>query len=143
MTLSEKEIIAMIRSRSTAGGGALLRGIGDDCAVLRRSGGLVELVTTDSLLEGVHFDSAWHPPRLLGRKAAAVNLSDIAAMGGVPRYAFLNLGLPTDYAAAWLEEFMAGFLTCLAEFNTILVGGDTVRSPAGIMLSVTLLGEAT
>lgn len=131
----------MIRSRCAAGKGALLRGIGDDCAVIRRGGGLVELVTTDALVEGVHFDLAWHPPQLLGRKAAAVNLSDIVAMGGRPRYAFLALGLPVDHDAAWLEEFMAGFLACLAESDTVLIGGDTVRSPAGIMLSVTVLGE--
>lgn len=141
MTLSEKEIIAMIRSRSAAGDDGLLRGIGDDCAVIRRGGGLVELVTTDALVEGVHFDSGWHPPRLLGRKAAAVNLSDIAAMGGRARYAFLSLGLPGDYEEVWLEELMAGFLERLAEFDTLLIGGDTVRSPEGSILSVTVLGE--
>lgn len=132
----------MIRSRSAGGDRDLLYGIGDDCAVLRRGGGLVELVTTDALIEGVHFDSAWHPPRLLGRKAAAVNLSDIAAMGGTPRYAFLSLGLPGDYETGWLTEFMTGFLEKLAEFGTHLVGGDTVRSPQGTVLSVTVLGEA-
>jgi len=141
MGQSEKEIIALIRSRSGSDGAELLRGIGDDCAVIRRGGGPAELVTTDALLEGVHFDPSWHPPRLLGRKAAAVNLSDIAAMGGRPRYAFLSLGLPGDGDEAWLEEFMAGFLASLAEFDTILIGGDTVRSPDGIMLSVTVLGE--
>ncbi len=141
MTLSEKDIIAMIRSHSAVGDGALLRGIGDDCAVVRRGGGLVELVTTDALIEGVHFDPAWHPPRLLGRKAAAVNLSDIAAMGGRPRYAFLSLGLPGDYDEVWLREFMAGFLARLAEFDTVLIGGDTVRSLQGTILSVTVLGE--
>lgn len=139
--LSEKEIIGLIRSRCGGGGPELLRGIGDDCAVLRRGNGLAELVTTDALLEGVHFDSGWHPPRLLGRKAAAVNLSDIAAMGGTPRYAFLALGLPADYRPEWLEEFMAGFLARLAESDTLLIGGDTVRSLQGTMLSVTILGE--
>lgn len=132
----------MIRSRSVAGNDGLLRGIGDDCAVISRGGGLVELVTTDALVEGTHFDCGWHPPHLLGRKAAAVNLSDIGAMGGRPRYAFLSLGLPGDYRREWLDGFMAGFLACLAEFDTHLVGGDTVRSPQGIMLSVTVLGEA-
>lgn len=141
MALSEKEIIAMVRSRSAAGDTDLLRGIGDDCAVIHRGGGLVELITTDALIEGVHFDPAWHPPRQLGRKAAAVNLSDIAAMGGRPRYAFLSLGLPGDYRPEWLEEFMAGFLGMLARFDTILIGGDTVRSPGGTMVSVTVLGE--
>ncbi|NTV14731.1 MAG: thiamine-phosphate kinase [Desulfobulbaceae bacterium] len=142
MGRSEKEIIALIRSRSAVGQVDLLRGIGDDCAVIRRGGGLVELVSTDALLEGIHFDLSWHPPRLLGRKTAAVNLSDIAAMGGRPRYAFLSLGLPGNHDQEWLEEFMAGFLEMLAKFDTSLIGGDTVRSPAGTMLSVTVLGEA-
>jgi thiamine-monophosphate kinase len=141
MPLSEKEIIALIRSRCGEADHGLLRGIGDDCAVIRRGADQVELVTTDALLEGVHFDPAWHPPRLLGRKAAAVNLSDIAAMGGQPRYAFLALGLPGDYRQAWLEEFMAGFMERLAEFATVLIGGDTVKSLQGTMLSVTVLGE--
>lgn len=141
MALSEKEIIALIRSQGATGRPELQCGIGDDCAVIRRGGGLVELVTTDALLEGVHFDLSWHPPGLLGRKAAAVNLSDIAAMGGTPRYAFLSLGLPGDYRSQWLEEFLAGFLARLAEFATVLSGGDTVRSLGGTMLSVTVLGE--
>jgi len=132
----------MIRASCVVGAGSLLRGIGDDCAVIRRGEGLVELVTTDALVEGGHFDTAWHSPRLLGRKTAAVNLSDIAAMGGRPRYALLSLGLPGGYEESWLKEFMAGFLDRLGEFDTILIGGDTVRTAAGIVLSVTVLGEA-
>jgi thiamine-monophosphate kinase len=140
--LTEKEIIRQIRDRCPVTGGDLLRGIGDDCAVIRRGADLVELVTTDSLIAGVHFDPAWHPPELLGRKAAAVNLSDIAAMGGRPRYAFLSLGLPADYRPEWLTSLMSGFLARLEESGTILAGGDTVSSPKGAVLSVTILGEA-
>jgi thiamine-monophosphate kinase len=139
---TEKEIIGQIRNRCPAAAADLLRGIGDDCAVIRRGGELVELVTTDTLVEGVHFDPAWHPPELLGRKAAAVNLSDIAAMGGRPRYAFLSLGLPADYRPEWLNSFLAGFLARLEAAGTVLAGGDTVCSPRGIVLAVTVLGEA-
>nr|MDA8165317.1 AIR synthase related protein [Desulfobacteraceae bacterium] len=85
--LSERELIKQIRERAAAGGPGLLRAIGDDCAVLAPPAGRHLLVTTDALVEGVHFDRSWHPPALLGRKAAAVNLSDIAAMGGEPLYA--------------------------------------------------------
>jgi len=139
---SERSIIDDIRSRLPDGGAAgLVRGIGDDCAVLARAGGLLELATTDTLVEGVHFDLAWHPAHLLGRKAVAVNVSDIAAMGGIPRYALLALGLPATLAKAWLDDLLAGFIAALAEYGVVLVGGDTVRSPAGLVLSVTVLGE--
>lgn len=141
MSLSEKEIIARIRKQTQPLTGELLHGIGDDCAVIKRDGGLVELVTTDTLIEKVHFDLTWHSPELLGRKAAAVNLSDVAAMGGQPRYCLLSLALPVDFAESWLDQFMAGFLAILAEHGTLLIGGDTVKSESGYAISVTIMGE--
>jgi thiamine-monophosphate kinase len=102
----------------------------------------VELVTTDTLVEKVHFDPAWHDPELLGRKAAAVNLSDVAAMGGQPRYCLLSLALPVDFTESWLDQFMAGFLASLTEHGTLLIGGDTVKSESGYVISVTVIGEA-
>lgn len=140
--LSEKGIIDIIRRRSRAASAELLLGIGDDCAVIRRGGGLVELVSTDTLVENIHFDQVWHAPLLLGRKAAAVNLSDIAAMGGRSRYILLALALPSDFQESWLEQFMTGFLTISAEHETILIGGDTVKSENGYVISVTVIGEA-
>ncbi len=142
MRLTEKQIIKQIRDRCTTGSDQLVRGIGDDCAVIRRGADLVELVTTDTLVAGVHFEPAWHPPELLGRKAAAVNLSDIAAMGGRPRYAFMSLGLAADYQPEWLSSLITGFLARLEECGAVLAGGDTVSSPKGTVLSVTILGEA-
>ena len=119
----------------------VIKGIGDDCAVLRKDDRNCFLVTTDTLVAGVHFDLAWHPPFLLGRKTAAVNLSDIAAMGGEPRFALLNLAFPGS-APAWLGEFLAGFHEMLQEHDTILVGGDTVKSPNDLSMTVTIIGEA-
>jgi thiamine-monophosphate kinase len=142
MDLSELGIIAKIRRQSRTGSPELLVGIGDDCAVIKRAGGLLELVTTDTLVENVHFDRTWHSPELLGRKAAAVNLSDVAAMGGRPRYCLLSLALPSDFTEAWLEQFLAGFLACLTEQGTLLIGGDTVKSASGHIISVTVMGEA-
>ncbi|MEN8142602.1 MAG: thiamine-phosphate kinase [Thermodesulfobacteriota bacterium] len=141
MTLSEKEIISRIRQGSRTQSGDLLVGIGDDCAVIRRGNGLVEVVTTDTLVEKVHFDRDWHDPQLLGRKAAAVNLSDVAAMGARPRFALLSIGLPAELPAGWLDDFMAGFMEILGEYNTDLVGGDTVASGGGLVFSVTIIGE--
>ncbi|PKN48647.1 MAG: thiamine-phosphate kinase, partial [Deltaproteobacteria bacterium HGW-Deltaproteobacteria-16] len=79
----ERGIIARIR-QAAGSSDDLVIGIGDDCAVYRTTQGRVSLVTTDTMVAGVHFDSAWHPPHALGRKAASVNISDIAAMGGLP-----------------------------------------------------------
>ena len=139
---SERRIIEDIRSRLPGARAAgLVQGIGDDCAVLVKGGGLLELVTTDTLVEGVHFDLGWHPAYLLGRKAVSVNVSDIAAMGGVPCFALLALGLPATLEKTWLDDFLAGFTAALQEYGVVLVGGDTVRSPAGLLLSVTVLGE--
>jgi thiamine-monophosphate kinase len=142
MVLSEKGIIERIRQQTKSGSGELLLGIGDDCAVIKRGSGFVELVTTDTLIEKVHFDLAWHPPELLGRKAASVNLSDVAAMGGRPRYCLLSLALPVDFTEAWLDQFMAGFMAALTEHETLLIGGDTVKSESGYAISVTVMGEA-
>ncbi|MDG4474590.1 thiamine-phosphate kinase [Thiovibrio frasassiensis] len=136
----EREIIARIR-QATGNSDDLVVGIGDDCAVYRTSQGRVSLVTTDTMVAGVHFDTAWHPPVALGRKAASVNISDIAAMGGFPRFALLSLALPPETENQWLSDFMAGFLAVLSEHGVVLIGGDTVQSGHESMFSVTLLGE--
>lgn len=120
---------------------SLLKGIGDDCAVFRLHKEKLGLLTTDTLVETVHFDLSWHPPELLGRKAAAVNLSDIAAMGGAPRFCLLSVALPDTAETVWFDSFFDGFLAALQEYNVILVGGDTVKSDQGVVLSVTVYGE--
>jgi len=136
----EREIIARIRQ--TAGSsGDLLVGIGDDCAVYKTAPDRVSLVSADTMVEGVHFDLRWHPPVELGRKAASVNISDIAAMGGLPRFALLSLALAPTVEGQWLEAFMAGFSAVLAEHGVVLIGGDTVQGGQESVLSVTVLGE--
>jgi thiamine-monophosphate kinase len=139
--LPETEFIKnLIKGINPDHSSALLKGIGDDCAVLRQSRARATLVTVDSLVRAVHFDLAWHPPYLLGRKAAAVNISDIAAMGGTPCFALLSIAAPADCQQKFLDEFMAGFLALLAEFDVQLIGGDTVSSRE-LMFSITLIGE--
>ena len=140
--MKEREIIQLL-ARLTAGGSPeLLAGIGDDCAVIRKNEHQSWLVTMDTLVEGVHFDLSWHPARLLGRKAVAVNISDIAAMGGTPVFVFLSLALPAGFAPQWLDDFSRGLAAACKDFGCLLAGGDTVRSPAGIVLTLTVLGEA-
>ncbi|MCM2358094.1 MAG: thiamine-phosphate kinase [Geobacteraceae bacterium] len=116
-------------------------GIGDDAAALEPSPGCVTLVTTDMLLEGVHFDLALCDPLTLGRKSLSVNLSDIAAMGGRPRHCLLSLAVPHDLPVEFLDRFIAGFLERAAEFEVTLVGGDTCASRGGLVVAVTVMGE--
>lgn len=117
----------------------LILGIGDDAAVIRR-GGKSLIVTKDLLIEGTHFRRKWHPPYLLGRKSLSVNVSDIAAMGGLPRYALLGIGIPGGTEPSWLELFFSGLRDAAEEEGVALIGGDTTR--AGVLtVSLTVLGE--
>lgn len=116
-------------------------GIGDDAAALEPAPGCLQLVTTDMLLEGVHFDLSYTPPELLGRKSLAVNLSDMAAMGGNPRWLLLSLGLPSSTTLEFLDPFISGLLEMADQFGVALVGGDTCASRSGLVISITLLGE--
>jgi thiamine-monophosphate kinase len=116
-------------------------GIGDDAAALLPTPGTLTLVTSDMLLEGVHFDLAFCDPQSLGRKALAVNLSDLAAMGARPRHFLLGLALPRDISLSFLDGFMAGIMEQAERFGVTLVGGDTCASKKGVAISITALGE--
>ena len=136
----ELAIVDLIRKRFRDYRPRALRGIGDDAAVILPSPGSRLLVTTDLLIEKVHFDLAHTLTRDLGYKSLTVNLSDIAAMGGVPRYAFLGLGLPAGLSRDFLNEFFAGWARASRRYETNLVGGDLSRAPA-VFIAVTVLGE--
>ena len=135
---SEFDFIRATRSRARTIGQAVV-GIGDDCAVWRPAPGHDQLVSTDLLLEGVHFDLAYCPLPDLGHKAMAVNLSDIAAMGGVPRYAVV--GLASEGDPEGFRPLMDGLLAEADAHGVQLAGGDTCRSAGGLVLSVTIFGE--
>ncbi|MCS6802302.1 MAG: thiamine-phosphate kinase [Chloroflexota bacterium] len=117
----------------------LLVGIGDDAAVWR-SGRSLTIATTDTMVDGIHFLSAQADPVAVGWKAAVSNLSDINAMGGMPRYALVTLGLPPDTPVSWVDGLYAG-LRALAEAGAVIAGGDIVRSPVRF-LTVALTGAA-
>lgn len=138
--LGEFGFISRLTSAVKNGHG-VLTGIGDDAAVTVLTPGMQLLTSTDMLLEDVHFRLNWHDPSLLGRKSLAVNLSDIAAMGGIPRWATLSLAIPKSLTLDVLDSFCAGFLSMAAEHDITLIGGDTCSSKSGLTLSVTIMGE--
>lgn len=115
-------------------------GIGDDCAVIPWKDDASLLVTTDMLIEDVHFLRARIPPRDLGYKSLAVNLSDIASMGGTPESAYISIGIPEDIEVEWLDEFYLG-LRELAESERVhVLGGDTTKSPTHLVINIAVLG---
>lgn len=120
----------------------LLAGISDDAAVYRPTPGMVELLTTDALVEGIHFDLTFTSLKHLGWKSMAASFSDIAAMGGTPRYALVSLSLPKKISVEMVEEFYSGAQSACREYSCILAGGDTTASRANMMVSVTVAGEA-
>jgi thiamine-monophosphate kinase len=136
----EKSLITRIRKRARRSNG-LVTGIGDDCAVLRVPPGHQLLVTTDFTLENVHFRREWHPPEVVGRRCLTRGLSDIAAMGGEPRAAFLSLALERDTPQKWVDLFLAGLLEAADEFRIPLAGGDTAQSNGGILADIVLVGS--
>jgi thiamine-monophosphate kinase len=136
--IGEKALLRHLQSRIPTAAGVLV-GLGDDAAAVETSA--CTLVTTDSLVEGVHFHRDAVPPRLLGRKALSVNLSDVAAMGGIARYATVSLCLPHDLTLGWVDSLYDGLLERAAESGVALVGGNVTRGRE-IVVDVTLLGDS-
>ncbi len=118
-------------------------GVGDDCAVLQYEGDKQQLVTTDLLMEGVHFDLTYTPLKHLGYKAAMVNLSDVYAMNGTPRQLLVSLALSKRFCIEDVEELYAGIRLACEAHGADIVGGDTTSSLTGLAISITCIGEAT
>jgi thiamine-monophosphate kinase len=136
----ELEIIARLRARARVIGGVQV-GIGDDAAVLQMGGARDLLACSDLMAEGVHFRREWSPPRLLGGKALAVTLSDIAAMGGAARYVMTSIALPQTLPAAFIEALFDGLLAYAEASGVALVGGDTSSSTDSLFIDTVALGE--
>ena len=136
--LGEEGLIRRI-ARSIRTGPGVVRGIGDDCAVLKGAGRMLRLFACDMLVEGVHFTRA-APAEAVGWKALAVNVSDVAAMGGLPRQAVVSLGLPRSTGVLFVDRLYRGLRRCAAAHGVDLVGGDTGRAPAAV-IGVAILGE--
>jgi thiamine-monophosphate kinase len=122
---------------------SLITGIGDDAAVISQIAGRNTCITTDLLVEDIDFARDTMRPRLLGHKALAVSLSDIAAMGARPRWALLSLGLPTDiWNSDFVDQFYEGFFSLADRYHIQLIGGDVSRSPEKIVIDSIVLGES-
>lgn len=139
--IGEVELIKRMAREACPDPEEVLVGIGDDAAVTRLPDGKVLLTTKDILVEGVHFLLDSITPRQLGRKALAVNISDIAAMGGTPRHLLAAVGLTPDTKVELVSELYRGIKDLCRLHSINLVGGDTVRSPESMIISITLLGE--
>lgn len=136
--LGEFGLIDLLK-RYKGSGAAVIKGIGDDTAVVPLDAKRYLLLTTDMLMEGVHFERKT-PPRLIGRKALACSISDIAAMGGVPRYALVSLGVPGNLPWAFVRDLYKGMDTLAREFGVGIVGGDMIKS-AKVVINIALTGE--
>jgi len=138
--IGEDGLVRLLRTRAGSPGPRWSVGIGDDAAVLRPRAGQEIVITTDALMEGVHFRWRTTDPRSLGHKALAVNLSDVAAMGAVPLGFVLSAGLPPRTSAKRLSGFVAGLLAESRSASCPLVGGDSVRAETW-SLALTVFGE--
>jgi thiamine-monophosphate kinase len=119
-----------------------LIGIGDDSAVIPKENGSAWLITTDALVEGVHFLRDQIAAKDLGYKTVAVNVSDIVAMGGAPQYAFLSIALPKNMDCSWAQLVIDGIREACIKWDILLLGGDTVGSQRDIFINLTLIGSA-
>ena len=137
----EFDLIDRFRSRLKFRSPRMKIGIGDDCAVYSGMTGKYQLISTDALIENVHFKLSTTQPELLGRKALSVNISDIAAMGGTPHLALVTLGIPKTLPVKFLDSLYLGINEVCHEHKIEIAGGDTTASPRHLFINITLVGE--
>lgn len=120
-----------------------LRGIGDDAAVIDLGNEACQVVSTDLLIEGVHFDLTYMPLKHLGYKSVAINVSDVCAMNAIPKQITVSIAVSNRFSLEALEELYAGIRAACADYKVDIIGGDTTSSQSGLMISITILGVAT
>ena len=118
-----------------------IKGIGDDAAIIKYDGNVHTVVTTDMLVEGVHFDLSYTPLKHLGYKSVVVNVSDIYAMNAQPRHITVSLAISSKFSVEAIEEFYAGVLLASEVYGVDVIGGDTTSSTSGLVVSITAIGE--
>ncbi len=142
--IDENQIVRLLRTRFQASSASVIQGIGDDAAVVHPRGAREYwVITSDMLLEDVDFRGNWLTPAQLGHKALAVNLSDLAAMGATPRFFTVALALPGDVSQEWIISCYRGMSVLARRHDAMLIGGDLSRSPCGIQVTITAIGETS
>jgi thiamine-monophosphate kinase len=141
LPLHEFDLIRSLEARYNRRTHGLVQGIGDDAAVIQNSVPAWWHLTTDLLAEGVHFDRKSATPGSVGYRAAMANLSDIAAMGAVPRYLLISLAVPKTWRRSHIDELYHGLMKACRLYKVALIGGDTSASQAGLFLCITLIGS--
>lgn len=141
-TLGEFGLISHLTDKLPTLQSSTLKGVGDDAAVIKNQPGERTLVTTDLLLEGIHFNLEYVPLKHLGYKAAVVNFSDIYAMNGKPTQIVVGVGISKRFCVEDMEELFAGIRVACDEYGVDIVGGDTCASMTGLTISITCLGVA-
>ncbi len=140
--IGEFELIKLLSKNILLNNKSTKKGIGDDAAAISYLKNKNCLVTTDMLVEGVHFDTTYTPLKHLGYKSIIVNISDICAMNGVATHALLSLGIPNKYSVEHIKELYTGITTACNNYNIDLIGGDTTSSSTGLIINVTMIGES-
>ena len=139
--IGERALISRLLARLPRPSPSLLIGPGDDAAVVRPGRAALQVLTTDALVEHVHFSRAWASPESIGHKALAVNLSDLAAMGALPRWALLSLVLPPDTPLSFVDGLVDGLAALASQHGVTVAGGNVTRSPGPVVIDVTAGGE--
>ena len=140
--LGEFGLIDRLAKDITTKNASTIKGIGDDCAILAPAEGMRTVVTTDLLVEGIHFDLTYVPLRHLGYKAVMVNLSDVFAMNARPRQVTVSLAISSKFKVEDIEDLYAGMRLACEKWGVDIVGGDTTASLTGLVISITAIGEA-
>jgi thiamine-monophosphate kinase len=136
----ESQIISLIKKRARADDQVLV-GIGDDAAIIKTGGAMDLIACSDLMVEGVHFRCEWGEPRLIGHKALAVTLSDVAAMGGIAKFALINIALPHRLSSEFIAKIFQGIFDLADSCGVSIIGGDTSSSRDSLFIDTSVIGE--
>ncbi len=140
-SIGERALVERLRERLGPPPPHVLLGVGDDAAILAPERGCDDVVTTDGLVEGVHFRRDWTPARAVGHKVLAINLSDLASMGATPRASLLTLAMPADFPLQDFDDLVGAYLELAGRSGATLVGGNMTRSPGPLVIESTVIGS--
>jgi len=140
-SLGEFGLIKHLTEKFPLNHSSSIKGVGDDAAIIKYGNSKSTVVTTDLLLEGIHFDLMYCPLKHLGYKSVVVNVSDIYAMNATPRQITVSIGISNRFSVEGLEEFYEGVKLACKNYNVDLIGGDTTTSQKGFIISITAIGE--